>query len=409
MCLAILSVSVVWGQSSFKPGYIILNSSDTVRGEIEYGNWAINPETISFRNAGTQQSYTVSLLKGFEITNEAQFVRFHLSYQLSAATLADALESFDGPVVTKDAWLRLLYKSKYSLYELNTPKRKYFFVQSDRDGLKELIYRVRLSGGALQADEQYKNLLALYASENNDSPNFQKQLEASGYVDKELIHLFDLLNNGKNSFKESGQTHSSFDISAGGAFYSISASGYQYNDGSAYAINTADFNGSLGFIAGCGFTFSPKKNRGRLHSRLGLNIGSLSLKGENNTSDGSFDKETYRGSLLFAEVNTSLDFLITSGKRTDFFLGLFAGYNLIVSNNLSSTFENPGVVGVVVNRDKFPPVSGGFIKGGINATASGSWGRLSLGLNGTSNILNSSVTVLRAKGLSLTYGYFLKK
>jgi hypothetical protein len=290
---------------------------------------------------------------------------------------------------------------------LNTIKRKYFFVESEKDGLKELIYRVRVSGGEMQKDEQYKNLISIYSRQAGTDDLVGKQLETTDYTDKDLLRLFNLLNGGKGSFKETTQMQTRFDLSAGGSLYVFSTAGRPFNDGSgAYAITSTDFKSSIGFIAGCGITYYSKRNRGRFQSRLGLNIASITIDGENTTGDGSFDKEKYSGSIIMAEPNLSFDVLLTPKKQSDLLLGVFFGYNLPVINNFTSTFENPGVV---INRENFPPVSGGFIIAGINGTYVHAQNRINLRLFSSTNVFDSPLAVLRGTGISLSYGYIFKK
>ena len=406
--LSLFLVSGISAQKNFMPGFVVLNSGDTVRGEIDYGSWSSNPEIITFRTGGQNQTYPVGQLKFFSIDNEVSFVRFHVSYQLSATELADAQESFDGPVESKDVWLRLLFGGKYSLYELSIPKRKYYFIWSDKSGLKELVYRVRLtSGGVLEKDEQYKNLLISFAVEEGSELAVQKKLSRSFYEDDDLLDVIIILNGGSGSFKETSKQKPRFDISAGGSFYSFSTSGDLFNDGSgAYAVYNATFKSSFGFVIGAGLTYLPKRNRGKVQSQFGLNLGSLKIDGENNTGTGSFQKEKYYGTLLIAEPNASVDLLLTGDNKLNATIGFILSYNLVFSNNFSSTFENPGVV---VKRDDFPDVGGGFMSVGINGTLSGTWGRLNIRANKISNIFATRLTALDGIQISLTYGYFLRK
>lgn len=56
--IAIVSISNIYAQSKFEPGYIVTSKSDTVRGMIEYRNWSQNPETILFRDEQLQNEKT---------------------------------------------------------------------------------------------------------------------------------------------------------------------------------------------------------------------------------------------------------------------------------------------------------------------------------------------------------------
>lgn len=406
-CFILLFSSRCPGQNNFKRGYVVLNSGDTLRGEIDYGNWAFNPDNITFRNNESRQLYNTGNLKAFAINEEDQYVRYNVTYQLAAADLPDAKEIFDAARETKEVWLRVLYRAKYSLYELNTPKREYFFVDPGGEEIKELVYRVRLTNGQLQKDEQYKNLLLMYAEETNNSIAVQKKLETADYNNKDLLLVFALLNNGKNSFENKIRIKAKKDICAGGMFLFFSTAGELYNDGSgAYAIYTATFQSSFSFKVGCGITYFSQRNLGRLQSRLGLNFANLPLNGENNTGTGSFQKEKYSGSFFVAEPNVNILVSLNPGKQTRFLIGPTLGYNIILKNNLSSKFENPGIL---VKKDNFPPANGGFVSAGLNFSLIGEWGKLNLQLYHCTNLFDSPFTTLRANAVSLTYGYVFKK
>ncbi len=393
-------------QGKYKPGYIILNNGDTLSGEIEYNDWTVNPVKIKFRENGTQEIYSVGQLKGFSIEKEAIYFRFKITYQQSAADLNEATEKFDGPVQTEDAWLRLLYKADYSLYEFHNAKRKYFFIESVQEGLKELVYRVRVSNGQLQKDEQYKNLLFAYAGEK-ELYGLQQKINSASYNDKDLIRIFQLLNEGKSSYHEEIAQRTVADVSGGVATYFFSTTGALFNDGSgSYALNTASFKSSFGVTVGAGITYYAKRKNSRLQSRLGFSFSSVSLNGSNRTGQGSFQYEKYSGSLFIAEPNFNLMVKLTSEKPLTVLLGPSLGYGIVIKNNFSSRFENPGVV---IEKKNFPPADGGFMKAGIDLGLISKRGRLNISALLLTNLFDSPFTTLRAKGIGISYGYLFKR
>ena len=390
-------------QGSYQPGYVVLNSNDTLRGEVEFADWAINPVSIRYRNKETKQQYGVALLKGFGVDGRATYQRFGLSYQQAAADLSEATDSYDGPVKREDAWLRLLYQSKYSLYELATPTRKHYFLLLPSGELKELIYRVRVRNGEMQKDEQYRNLLSLVALETDNAAAAQREIDKATYDEKSLLRVFSALNGGKSNFTDQGKGGTHFDIYAGGVLNTFSTDGSLYNDGSgAYAVYNASFSGTAGFTAGFGKTYISRRNNGRIQARIGAGISSLKLDGVNTTGVGSFRKETYTGNLLLVSPGATVYYLLNPGSPTGILLGPGFGYNLVLSSNFKSRFENPGLV---IEKDNFPPADGGFLYYGLNLAVNGKWGRINLAATRGSNIFNAQSTTLIANSFSLTYGY----
>ncbi|MBI5858305.1 MAG: hypothetical protein HZB42_11745 [Sphingobacteriales bacterium] len=395
-----------YSQGRFFPGFVVLNSNDTLAGEIEHNDWSINPTTISFRNKELKK-YNISDLKAFTITDRAQYTRFFVSYQLSAEDLEDATETFQGPEIKKDVWLKLLYKAKISLYKLETEKRQFFFVESEKEGIKELVCRVRVVNGELQKDEQYKNLLARYGIELNKAEAVQRELESSDYNEDDLVKIFNLLGSGNASYSIPQKKKPEIDIRGGIAISSFATSGEILNDGSgAYSVYAADFKSSVGFVGGAGFTFFSQKKEGRIQSRFGLNIASLFLNGENSTGTGAFQHEKYYGTLIVLGPEVSLQWILSNKKQPAIILGPYVGYNIVIVNNFSSTFENPGVS---IVKDKFPPSDGGHVVAGLRFSMTSSRGVLSLQGYHCTNIFNSGKTSLTANGVALTYGIIFKR
>jgi hypothetical protein len=60
----------VFAQTNFVAGTIINLKNDTIRGEINYQEWAYNPKKIQFRSKNSQsvKTYTCNDIKGFAIT-----------------------------------------------------------------------------------------------------------------------------------------------------------------------------------------------------------------------------------------------------------------------------------------------------------------------------------------------------
>ena len=397
----------VTAQSSFKPGYVILNNGDSLRGKIEEGNWSLNPEVVHFRDEKGDHQYGVRDVQAFGIDEEVQFVRFHVTFQRTATELNDATETFDGPVEVRDILLRVLYRGKHSLFELGTSKRKYFFVQTEGGDLKELIYRVRLNPtGVLEKDQQYKSLLGGIAMEEGKEEALRNQISGMNYQTNDMVKIISMLNGGAGIFKEPASLLTKFDISGGPTVYIFNPGGRLYNDGTgAYAIYAAEFNSTFGFTAGLGLTYYSKRNRGKIQSRLGLNFSYMKIDGLNTSGAGSFQEEEYSGSLILAEPNISLDFRLGGDGQTVFLLGGVFGINITIINNFSSTFRNPGVN---IERKNFPPANGGFFTAGLNATLQMKRSRLNFRGYLFSNIFDSPHTKLNGNGLSFTYGYFLK-
>lgn len=392
-------------QQKYKPGYVVLNSNDTLWGEIEDKYWTTNPSQINFKGKETT-SYTVPDLKAFGITGNDQYVRYTVSYQQTADDLNEATDMFQGPEVKETVWLKLIYKSNISLYSLETVKRPYFFIEKGQNGIQELIYRVRLLNGQLQKDEQYKNLLSRIALEEDKTDEVQSKLTLTEYNEEDLVKVMKVLSKTVSSYTVAPQRKPELDVFGGFTYSAYNASGNAYYDGSSvYAINEGSFKSAAGFLGGLGITFFSKKKEGGAIARLGLNIASLSIDGSNNSGNGAYDKEAYNGNVLALGPEMALQWKLNKQGGTSFYLGPFAGFNIPVSSNLTSTFENPGIV---IVRKKFPPVSG-FMSLGLRFSLKGNWGVFNLQGFHYTNLFNAEGSRLGSNGVALTYGYIFKR
>lgn len=69
--MAVFIIQTSFGQENYIPGYVI-SARDTLRGLIDYRNWAENPEKISFKEKPGDSAvvYTPSDIKGFGAAGE---------------------------------------------------------------------------------------------------------------------------------------------------------------------------------------------------------------------------------------------------------------------------------------------------------------------------------------------------
>ena len=212
--ILLIVCSLVQAQQKYKPGYVVLNSNDTLWGEIEDKDWSTNPTSINFRGKETA-TYGVPDLKSFGITGNDQYVRYAVSYQQTADDLNEATDLFQGPEVRETVWLKLIYKSNISLYSLETASRPYFFIEKGHNGIQELIYRVRLLNGELQKDEQYKNLLSRIALEEDKTDEVQSKLALTQYNEEDLVKVMKVLSKIDASYTEASQRKQEVEVFVG--------------------------------------------------------------------------------------------------------------------------------------------------------------------------------------------------
>ena len=93
-CLALTHIA--FSQQNYQDGYIIQHSSDTLRGQIDFRDWTINPKTISFQDGrGEKTEFSAPQIFAFFVSGEtyrSYTVRIH-PYSLDLDVLAAGLQS----------------------------------------------------------------------------------------------------------------------------------------------------------------------------------------------------------------------------------------------------------------------------------------------------------------------------
>lgn len=407
--LLLLSFTIVTytnAQKGFEPGSITLNSNETLEGKIDISKNPGEAKELRFSKDGSIQTYSISDVKAFELSGKFRYERHNVSYNKSATDIEHATEFFDGPLVNGDRWLEVLYKSKYSMFGLETPDRNYYFIQEPDGSVKELRYRVKVISGVMQKDESYKTYFSTKATANNNS-ELAKAVALANYDEDDLLGLMMKLNGEKSTYNVGKPPKPVFEIRAGVAYNSFNPSGQVDVDGyGAYALYEASFKGTAGFLGGVGFTFFSRKSGENSQLRIGLNISSLTLNGLNDIGSGSFDHEKYTGTLLMCGPEFSYQFALNKRSSTKVLLGPAFGYNLAIANNTKGIFDNPGVH---VEREKYPEANGGQINMAILLSVVKGKNVFTLRALHGGNIYNSGKSKLSNNSIGFTYGYMFKK
>src|SRR5215217_9568220 len=75
--LLVISITIVYAQKNFLPGWVALNKTDTLKGLVDYRNWEKNPRAIDFKLGldGKTETYAILQLEAFGIDGYDQYIR----------------------------------------------------------------------------------------------------------------------------------------------------------------------------------------------------------------------------------------------------------------------------------------------------------------------------------------------
>jgi hypothetical protein len=71
----VLSLTGLFAQEYVRPGFVVLNTGDTLRGYIKDMEWAVNPSAIEFQASqeGAVTKYDVSMIRSFATSRPAYY------------------------------------------------------------------------------------------------------------------------------------------------------------------------------------------------------------------------------------------------------------------------------------------------------------------------------------------------
>ncbi|RRB01047.1 porin family protein [Larkinella rosea] len=183
----------LFAQKSVAPGYILIQSTDTIPGFIDDKNWNKNPVQIQFKKRleDELQTYTANQLKAFGITGGERYESHAVLIDKSPTIIADMVESTANSTVEDTVFLTVYVKGLLSLYYLKDEMEKiHFFVQRGNQSPQELILKraiVEKQGTrVLATEEKYKTQLEDYLA---DCPQLKASIQKTAYTPQSMQRL----------------------------------------------------------------------------------------------------------------------------------------------------------------------------------------------------------------------------
>jgi hypothetical protein len=184
------TISLVFGQENFQPGYVIADTGDTLRGFIDYRDWTTNPQQIAFKNTPMSEVVThgVDDTRGFHVSN-VTYVRATIEHDINP-TKIDELSYSPVPKYEKlTTFLLVMYEGTKSLYFHRDYDRKIgLYIRNERGAIDLLKnYQYRREGGQVIKNTMYKDQLTAYFG---DCPEVAKKIKLLTYSEISLDKLF---------------------------------------------------------------------------------------------------------------------------------------------------------------------------------------------------------------------------
>ncbi len=288
----LLCSATILAQSALKPGWVVLNSGDTLHGKIQEKEWNENPVRISFFDP-SEKTFAVQDLRAFGLDNAVTYVRHTITRHLIPYSEDLFLPENMEQTETSTVWLRILVKNRISLGLLMLKERPWFFVVRPDGTTEELMAS---KGQQSFADDRYKFDIRYGKTLLMETEEYKTQLrnlfpESSGFLDNERITYTE--RSLEAAFRRLNTMESvstkktiSFGIAAGAGFYSNKVSG-EYPSVLSYTT----FKSATGPLVRVYLNITNPKKRSHLLLVPEIGFSSFSTTGtkQTQTSSGRFD------------------------------------------------------------------------------------------------------------------------
>lgn len=190
--LLLFQCFTISAQKNFKPGYIVKNQGDTIKGYIEFMEWDNNPEKIKFKVtlAEKESEYDVLTIQSFGVANEI-YKKAIIQKETSLRSIDALSNSPEYNFVTDTCFIKVLIdgsKSLYYLKQLNEEPNLYIEQNNKIELLLFKKYNTLINGVTQVAERKdYVKQLSEYLPQ---CPSAFNQIENIRYKKSELVKLF---------------------------------------------------------------------------------------------------------------------------------------------------------------------------------------------------------------------------
>jgi hypothetical protein len=223
--ISLFGINQSFAQSNFIDGGIVQLNGDTLLGQIDYQEWAINPQKISFKkgNESKVKYFGAKDIAGFVINEKNEYYE-SAAVEINMETIdpkflpifeskRDAFNKFKP--VRDTVFLLVLEKGELNFYEYIDKNRTHFFANKKNEPIKELVIRKVFIDDELVFLYDYRSQLrVLMGTCPSLNIDFEKlAFEKSKFY--KIIHSFNKCSNNVTYIKDKEKSERSFKVLIG--------------------------------------------------------------------------------------------------------------------------------------------------------------------------------------------------
>lgn len=340
LIVGILFTQISFAQENYQPGVVIKNNGDTLRGFIDYRNWASNPDEINFKlnTNGHPSIFKPIDLQEFRVKDEI-YVCGIVQTECSPVK-AEKLNNNPQPTIKVDTtFLQTLIGGEKSLYYYkNKYEVKNFYIGQGKE-FELLMYKryFKLVKGKRIVNQvnKYVGQLNIYL---NDCPTIGPKLTNVSYKQNSLMKLFnnyyDCTSSELSFRKEKDKVKADIGVLAGTSMTKIDFASagrfYEY-------LTNADYSLSTNFSGGTYLELILPRNQGKWSINNEILFSEYKVKGkvEDIENANSYRITSSEIGYSYLKMNNMLRYKYPVGKTYLFAnAGISNGIVLDETNNI---------------------------------------------------------------------------
>jgi len=210
--LVILLPFSVFAQSNYYAGYVIKSNGDTLKGYIDYHEWAVSPRSINFKiNKADRniQLFDPLTVTGFQINGLETYISYIGDISMNRTNISDLPNDLDTSKIRDTTFLRQLTTGSHLnlYYQSDDIKNRFFIAEIGGQPTELKQYEYLNDGNQVVNTSIYKGQLLLYINKfqpGNDG--LISKVERTPYIADDLERIVDAINGNKSASKKRSTT-----------------------------------------------------------------------------------------------------------------------------------------------------------------------------------------------------------
>lgn len=195
----ILSLSAL-SQSNFQPGFVVKTNGDTLKGFIDYREWAMCPKAIYFKSNNNDDKtfqFEAENIKMFNITGLDTYVSYSGMVSMDRNEFPEIPSNLDTSKTQASIFLKQIATGPYItlFYQNDETKRRYFIAEKGHGPVELSYHQYYDDQREIIEKKLYKGQLIVYL--NKFKPNdveLLKKIDIANFNNSSLVRIVDGIN-----------------------------------------------------------------------------------------------------------------------------------------------------------------------------------------------------------------------